>query len=48
MKTPKAKRNWTLVLPPEASGSRLSCAAYWQNEQGHLGQPSEIQSVVIS
>jgi phosphoribosylformylglycinamidine (FGAM) synthase PurS component len=39
---------FTLVLPPEASGQRLSCAACWQNEQGHLGQPSEIQSVVIA
>jgi hypothetical protein len=39
---------FTLVLPPEASGARLSCAACWQNEQGHLGQPSEIQSVVIA
>ena len=39
---------FTLVLPPEASASRLSCAAYWQNDQGHLGQPSEIQSVVIA
>jgi hypothetical protein len=39
---------FTLVLPPEASGQRLSCAACWQNGQGHLGQPSEIQSVVIA
>ncbi|MDR3351771.1 MAG: hypothetical protein LBO00_01880 [Zoogloeaceae bacterium] len=39
---------FTLVLPPEASGSRLSCAVAWQNERGHVGQFSEIQSVVVA
>jgi hypothetical protein len=38
---------FTLTLPPEAAGSRLSCTAYWQNRD-LLGQPSGIESVVIA
>ena len=38
---------FTLTLPPEASGSRLSCTAYWQNRD-LVGQPGAVESVVIA
>ena len=38
---------FTLTLPPEASGSRLSCTACWQNRD-LVGSPSAIESVVIA
>jgi hypothetical protein len=38
---------YTLTLPPEASGARLSCAAFWQSRD-RIGQPSGIASVVIA
>jgi hypothetical protein len=38
---------YILTLPPEASGSRLSCALCWQNRD-LVGQPGAIESVVIA
>jgi hypothetical protein len=38
---------YTLILPPEAEGFRLSCTLYWQSRD-LVGAPSAIESVVIS
>ena len=38
---------FTLTLPPEAPGSRLSCTACWQNRD-LVGQPGAIENVVIA
>jgi hypothetical protein len=38
---------YTLALPPEAEGFRLSCTLCWQS-RGLVGTPGVIESVVIS